>query len=111
MHRFHFLVHAVSHRRPTLLVADPKLTFMWTKPTIFFKPRPLPGLLPMAFAASSVCRAFRRMQMGEQHLRDFQDNEKTIPTTSQKLSTGVNAQNIRNIVLRSQRDKAAVECV
>src|SRR5690606_28644977 len=37
-----------------------------------------------------------------QHLRDFQDNEKTIPTiltTSQKLSTGVNARNIRNIVL------------
>jgi type I restriction enzyme R subunit len=35
-------------------------------------------------------------------LRDFQDNEKTIPTiltTSQKLSTGVDARNIRNIVL------------
>ncbi len=32
--------------------------------------------------------------LGEQHLRDFQDNEKTIPTiltTSQKLSTGVDA--------------------
>ncbi|MHC5830673.1 MAG: EcoAI/FtnUII family type I restriction enzme subunit R, partial [Nostoc sp.] len=32
----------------------------------------------------------------------FQDNEKSIPTiltTSQKLSTGVNARNIRNIVL------------
>ena len=40
--------------------------------------------------------------LGEQHLRTFQDNEKTIPTiltTSQKLSTGVNARNIRNIVL------------
>lgn len=39
---------------------------------------------------------------GEQYLRDFQDNEKTIPTiltTSQKLSTGVDARNIRNIVL------------
>jgi type I restriction enzyme R subunit len=39
---------------------------------------------------------------GEQHLRDFQDNEKIIPTiltTSQKLSTGVDARNIRNIVL------------
>ncbi|WP_439588292.1 EcoAI/FtnUII family type I restriction enzme subunit R [Hydrogenophaga sp.] len=39
---------------------------------------------------------------GEQDLRDFQDNEKTIPTiltTSQKLSTGVNARNVRNIVL------------
>jgi len=39
---------------------------------------------------------------GEQHLRDFQDNEKSIPTiltTSQKLSTGVDARNIRNIVL------------
>lgn len=39
---------------------------------------------------------------GEQYLRDFQDNEKTIPTiltTSQKLSTGVDALNIRNIVL------------
>ncbi len=39
---------------------------------------------------------------GDQYLRDFQDNEKTIPTiltTSQKLSTGVDARNIRNIVL------------
>ncbi len=41
-------------------------------------------------------------KLGEQHLRIFQDNEKTIPTiltTSQKLSTGVDARNIRNIVL------------
>ena len=41
-------------------------------------------------------------ELGEQHLRDFQDNEKTTPTiltTSQKLSTGVDARNIRNIVL------------
>ncbi|WP_076592968.1 EcoAI/FtnUII family type I restriction enzme subunit R [Herminiimonas arsenitoxidans] len=40
--------------------------------------------------------------LGEQSLRDFQDNEKTIPTiltTSQKLSTGVDARNVRNIVL------------
>jgi type I restriction enzyme R subunit len=40
--------------------------------------------------------------LGEQHLRDFQDNEKTIPTvltTSQKLSTGVDARNVRHIVL------------
>jgi type I restriction enzyme R subunit len=40
--------------------------------------------------------------LGEQYLRDFQDNEKSIPTiltTSQKLSTGVDARNIRNIVL------------
>ena len=39
---------------------------------------------------------------GEQFLREFQDNEKIIPTiltTSQKLSTGVDARNIRNIVL------------
>ena len=41
-------------------------------------------------------------ELGEQSLRDFQDNEKTIPTiltTSQKLSTGVDARNVRNIVL------------
>jgi type I restriction enzyme R subunit len=40
--------------------------------------------------------------LGDQHLREFQDNEKTIPTiltTSQKLSTGVDARNVRNIVL------------
>ena len=40
--------------------------------------------------------------LGDQHLRDFQDNEKNIPTiltTLQKLSTGVDARNIRNIVL------------
>jgi type I restriction enzyme R subunit len=41
-------------------------------------------------------------QEGERLLREFQDNEKSIPTiltTSQKLSTGVDARNIRNIVL------------
>ncbi len=41
-------------------------------------------------------------KLGEQHLRDFQDNEKSIPTiltTSQKLSTGVDAPEVRNIVL------------
>ena len=41
-------------------------------------------------------------QLGDQFLRTFQDNEKTIPTiltTSQKLSTGVDARNVRNIVL------------
>lgn len=41
-------------------------------------------------------------KLGEEHLRQFQDNEKTIPTvltTSQKLSTGVDARNVRNIVL------------
>ena len=41
-------------------------------------------------------------KLGEQYLREFQDNEKTIPTvltTSQKLSTGVDALNIRHIVL------------
>ena len=41
-------------------------------------------------------------EIGEQFLREFQDNEKNIPTiltTSQKLSTGVDARNIRNIVL------------
>ncbi len=40
--------------------------------------------------------------LGERHLREFQDNEKTLPTvltTSQKLSTGVDARNVRNIVL------------
>ncbi|MCF7976994.1 MAG: DEAD/DEAH box helicase family protein [Chromatiaceae bacterium] len=37
--------------------------------------------------------------VGEQHLRHFQDNDKTILITSQKLSTGVDARNIRHIVL------------
>ncbi|TON14074.1 restriction endonuclease subunit R, partial [Vibrio parahaemolyticus] len=39
---------------------------------------------------------------GETDLKVFQDNEKTIPTiltTSRKLSTGVDARNVRNIVL------------
>jgi len=39
---------------------------------------------------------------GDAYLRAFQDNEKTIPTiltSSQKLSTGVDARNVRNIVL------------
>ena len=41
-------------------------------------------------------------KLGEQYVGYFRDNEKTIPTiltTSQKLSTGVDARNIRNIVL------------
>jgi type I restriction enzyme R subunit len=41
-------------------------------------------------------------ELGNAHLRAFQNNEKTIPTiltTSQKLSTGVDARNVRNIVL------------
>jgi type I restriction enzyme R subunit len=40
--------------------------------------------------------------LGDQYLEAFRDNEKTIPTiltTSQKLSTGVDARNVRNIVL------------
>ncbi len=40
--------------------------------------------------------------IGDQYLKDFRDNDKTIPTiltSSQKLSTGVDARNIRNIVL------------
>ena len=40
--------------------------------------------------------------LGDQHLKEFRDNEKTIPTvltTSQKLTTGVDALNVRNIVL------------
>lgn len=40
--------------------------------------------------------------LGEEYLRQFQDNERSIPTiltTSQKLSTGVDARNIRNIIL------------
>ena len=39
---------------------------------------------------------------GERYLDEFKDNEKTIPTiltTSEKLSTGVDALNVRNIVL------------
>ncbi len=39
---------------------------------------------------------------GDQYLAEFQDNERLIPTiltTSQKLSTGVDARNVRNIVL------------
>jgi len=41
-------------------------------------------------------------ELGNTWLRAFQDNEKTSPTiltTSQKLSTGVDARNVRNIVL------------
>jgi type I restriction enzyme R subunit len=41
-------------------------------------------------------------ERGEQYLREFQDNEKTIPTiltTSRKLSTGVDAPEIKNIIL------------
>ena len=41
-------------------------------------------------------------ELGEQYLREFQENDNTIPTiltTSQKLSTGVDARNIRSIIL------------
>ena len=40
--------------------------------------------------------------LGDQFLETFRNNEKTVPTiltTSQKLSTGVDARNVRNIVL------------
>lgn len=40
--------------------------------------------------------------IGDMHLRNFQDNARTVPTiltTSQKLTTGVDARNVRNIVL------------
>lgn len=40
--------------------------------------------------------------VGDNHLRTFQDNDKKLPTiltTSRKLSTGVDALNVRNIVL------------
>jgi type I restriction enzyme R subunit len=40
--------------------------------------------------------------IGDMYLKQFQDNDKTIPTiitTSQKLTTGVDALNIRNVVL------------
>ena len=40
--------------------------------------------------------------IGDQFLKEFRDNEKTIPTiltTSHKLTTGVDARNVRNIVL------------
>ena len=53
-------------------------------------------------------------ELGEQHLRDFQDNEKTIPTiltTSQKLSTGVDARNIRNIVLMRPINRSGPICL
>ncbi|MDD4590668.1 MAG: DEAD/DEAH box helicase family protein [Parabacteroides sp.] len=42
------------------------------------------------------------LALGDQYLLEFRDNERTIPTiltTSYKLSTGVDARNIRNIVL------------
>lgn len=41
-------------------------------------------------------------EIGENYLKDFQDNERSIPTiltTSQKLSTGVDTPELRNIVL------------
>ena len=41
-------------------------------------------------------------KIGDTHLEHFKDNDKTIPTiltTSQKLTTGVDARNVRNIVL------------
>ena len=46
--------------------------------------------------------AARDGKIGDQFLETFQQDEKTIPTiltTSQKLSTGVDARNVRNIVL------------
>jgi type I restriction enzyme R subunit len=40
--------------------------------------------------------------IGDTYLKQFQDNDKTLPTiitTSQKLTTGVDARNVRNVVL------------
>ena len=44
----------------------------------------------------------RMVSLEKNTLRDFQDNEKSIPTiltTSRKLSTGVDAPEVRNIIL------------
>jgi type I restriction enzyme R subunit len=54
-------------------------------------------------------------ELGDEYLREFQDNEKTVPTiltTSQKLSTAVDARNIRNIVpdaVRKQHDRVQAD--
>lgn len=42
------------------------------------------------------------LEIGEEYLRQFQDNERSIPTiltTSKKLSTGLDARNVRHIVI------------
>ena len=44
----------------------------------------------------------REGKIGDTHLEHFKDNDKSIPTiltTSQKLTTGIDARNVRNIVL------------
>ena len=41
-------------------------------------------------------------KIGDTYLKQIQDNEKAVPTiltTSQKLTTGVDARNVRNIIL------------
>ena len=43
--------------------------------------------------------------IGDTYLKQFQDNDKSIPTiltTSQKLTTGVDARNVRNVVYCAQ---------
>jgi len=53
-------------------------------------------------AQTNANNNWKTLRVGEQHLSQFQDNEKSLPTiltTSQKLSTGVDARNVRNIVL------------
>jgi type I site-specific restriction endonuclease len=58
--------------------------------------RARPATTPTTASASRPTTA----RWASRTLRDFQDNEKSIPTiltTSQKLSTGVDARNIRNI--------------
>lgn len=50
-------------------------------------------------------------ELGEAYLRQFQDNDRTIPTiltTSRKLSTGVDARNVRSIILM-RRIKSMIE--
>ena len=49
----------------------------------------------------TVTELQQMVEIGEQHLRDFQDNEKTIPTvlTTPKTFHWVDARNVRNIVL------------
>jgi type I site-specific restriction endonuclease len=62
---------------------------------------PACGLTPLAFKVAAILST-NDGALGDQYLKEFQDNEKTIPTiltTSQKLSTGVDARNVRNIVL------------
>ena len=95
-HRVKLFMEQINQHEKTLVFCATQVHALAVRDLINqMKTRYRPELLPAGDRQ-------RRRNWASSTCATFQDNEKTIPTiltTSQKLSTGVDARNIRNIVL------------